>query len=83
MYATRSELQLYIDSNCDAIGMSVVHEAIIAAHSGMNILGLAAITDMALPYSNHHATGEEVIESGKKIQFNMIKLLNNIINKID
>lgn len=82
MYATRSELQLYIDSNCDAIGMSVVHEAIIAAHAGINILGLAAITDMALPYSNHHATGEEVIESGKKIQGNMIKLLNNIIHKI-
>jgi purine-nucleoside phosphorylase len=81
-YATRAELQFYINHNCDAIGMSVVHEAIVSAHCGMNILGLAAITDMALPYADHHATGEEVIESGKKIQANMIRLLNNIVPHI-
>jgi len=79
-YATRAELQFLINNGCDAIGMSVVHEAMIAAHSGMEILGLAAITDMALPYGGHsHASGEEVVSSGKKIQAQFMQLLMAII----
>lgn len=81
-YATRSELQMYIDSKCDAIGMSVVHEAIIAAHSSIDVIGLAAITDMALPYALHHATENEVIESGKKIMHNFKNLLIDIIDRL-
>ena len=82
-YATRAELQFLINNHCDAIGMSVVHEAMIAAHSGMKILGLAAITDMALPYASHHATEQEVIESGKRTQVKFKKLLLEIMTNLD
>lgn len=77
-YATRSELRMLIDAHCDAVGMSVVHEAIVAAHSNMQILGLAAITDIALPFSHHHATHEQVVESGKQIAWKMKVLIKEI-----
>ena len=64
-YATRAELRFLLQNNCDAIGMSVVQEAIVAAHCGMQILGLAAITDMALPYATHHVSELEVVEQAK------------------
>lgn len=81
-YATRAELQFLINNHCDAIGMSVVQEAIAAAHAGMQILGLAAITDMALPYKLHHATEQEVIESGKQIQSQFKLIIRQIIQLI-
>jgi purine-nucleoside phosphorylase len=79
-YATRAELQFLINNHCDAIGMSVVHEAMIAAHSEMEVLGLAAITDMALPYSGHgHSSGDEVVSSAKRIQAQFKQLLLAVI----
>ena len=82
MYATRAELQFLIDSHCDAIGMSVVQEAIVAAHCKMNILGLAVITDMALPNADKHATEDEVVDAGNKARQQVHTLLNGIISQI-
>lgn len=81
-YATRAELQFLINNHCDAIGMSVVQEAMIAAHSGMQILALAAITDMALPYAKHHATEQEVIDSAKNIQAKFKLLILDIVKQL-
>ncbi|MBP9778792.1 MAG: purine-nucleoside phosphorylase [Rickettsiaceae bacterium] len=81
-YATRAELRFLINNNCDAIGMSVIQEATIAAHSQIQILGLAAITDMALPDSNHHSTHEEIMESGKQIGLKLQKLITEVLKKI-
>jgi purine-nucleoside phosphorylase len=81
-YATRTELQALINNGCDAVGMSVTHEATVAAHANMQILGLAALTDMALPYANHHANENEVIEMGKKISIKFKTLIMGIINHI-
>lgn len=82
IYSTRAELQMFINNHCDAVGMSLIHESIIAAHSGMKILGLAAITDLALPYAKHHATEQEVIDAGKRTQSKFKKLLLAIITKL-
>ncbi len=82
VYGTRAELQMYVNNHCDAIGMSLVHEAIIAAHSGMKILGLAAITDLALPYATHHATEQEVIDAGKRTQTKFKALLLAILSNL-
>lgn len=81
-YATRSELQMLIDNRCDAIGMSVVHEAMVAAHCSMQIVGLAAITDMALPYATNHATTNEVVESGRQIVGKFKLLLVELIKQL-
>ena len=80
MYATRTELQCLIDNHCDLIGMSVIQEAIIAAHSGMEILALAVVTDLALPNAQHHATEEEVVEAGIKAKSKVYNLLSHTIN---
>jgi purine-nucleoside phosphorylase len=80
MYATRAELQFLIDNRCDAIGMSVVQEAIIAAHCKMDILGLAVITDMALPFATTHATEQEVVKAGIQALDRVTTLFSSVLN---
>jgi purine-nucleoside phosphorylase len=60
-YATRAELRAYRAWGADAIGMSTVHEVLMARHLGLRVLGLSTVTDMALPDAAHHATGDEVL----------------------
>lgn len=81
-YCTRAELSYFTQIGGDAVGMSVVHEVITAVHAGIRVLGLAAITDMALPYAEKHATEEEVIESGKLISVRFEKLTTELITRM-
>lgn len=60
-YATRAELRAYRGWGADAIGMSTVHEVTVARHESMRVLGISCITDMALPDSREHVSGDEVV----------------------
>lgn len=60
-FFTPAELQHLITIGADSIGMSTVHEVIVAIHAGLKVLGLALISDMARPDSEHHATEQEVL----------------------
>lgn len=65
-YATRAELRAYRNWGADAIGMSTVHEVIVARHEGVRVLGLSCITDMALPDSHEHVSGDEVVRMAER-----------------
>lgn len=65
-YSTRAEGRMYQAWGAHAIGMSTVHEVIVARHEGMRVLGLSCVTDMALPDGDGHATGDEVIEVAER-----------------
>ena len=60
-YSTRAELRAFRAWGADAVGMSTVHEVLVARHEGMRVLGLSTVTDMALPDSGHHADSDEIL----------------------
>lgn len=60
-YATRAELRAFRSWGADAIGMSTVHEVLVARHEGMRVVGLSTVTDLALPDATDHASGEQVL----------------------
>lgn len=70
---TSAERRLYRQWGADAVGMSTVTEVIAANHCGMQVLGISAITNLALGDENQQAdTIEEVLVNaaiaGKSIQ---------------
>lgn len=81
-FATRAELKIYMENDCDAVGMSVIPEAIVAAHCGMKILGMALISDMALPYSTKQATMQEIADQAKESGSRMETLMLETVRAI-
>jgi purine-nucleoside phosphorylase len=82
-YASRAELRMFRQFGADAIGMSTVHEVMVARHLGMRVLGLSTVTDMALPDSHHqHATGEEVVAMANKVGSTFRHLVKRILERM-
>ena len=61
-YETPAEVRAARLLGADAVGMSTVPEAIVAAHCGMQVLGLTLCTNMAAGILPQPLSGEEVME---------------------
>jgi len=77
---TSAERRMFGNMGADAVGMSTVLEVIAAKHAGMNVLGLSAITNMAVGDKNQQADSiEEVLGyaaiAGEKIGILLSDLL--------
>jgi purine-nucleoside phosphorylase len=81
-YATRAELRAYRAWGADAIGMSTVHEVTVARHESMRVLGISCITDMALPDSHEHVTGEEVVAVAERSGAVFRKLVRELLPEL-
>jgi len=83
MYETPAEIRALGILGADAVGMSTVPEVITANHSGMNVLGISCITNMAAGITDSSLNHEEVIAAAKKIEQDFSNLVINIISRID
>lgn len=81
-YETPAEIRMFRLLGADAVGMSTVPEAIAARHSGMNVLGISCITNLAAGISDETINHEEVMETGAKVAHVFQALLKRIIPKL-
>lgn len=80
-YETPAEIRMAEIVGADAVGMSTVPEVIVAAHCGIDVLGISCITNMAagLQEKLNHS---EVVEVTQKVNTLFKQLLAAILNKI-
>ena len=81
-YETPAEIRMFRAMGADAVGMSTVPEALIAGHSGLQVIGISCITNMAagvLPVKLNHA---EVVKTAAKVHDLFHKLVDLILTII-
>lgn len=81
-FETPAEIKAIRFLGGDAVGMSTVTEAITAAHSGMKVLGLSLISNMAAGVLNQPVTTEEVDETAIEAAGRFKKLVGEILKDL-
>ena len=60
-YETRAEYRFLRKIGVDVVGMSTVPEVIVAAHAGLRVLALSAVTNVCRPDQLEPTSGSEVL----------------------
>ncbi|OOM78744.1 purine nucleoside phosphorylase 1 [Clostridium puniceum] len=81
-YETAAEIVMIGKHGADAVGMSTVPETIVANYLGMDVLGIACITNMATGIQKVKHSHERVVETAKKASADLCRWVVRIIEEI-
>lgn len=81
-YETPAEIRAFRLLGADAVGMSTVPEVIVANHSGMNVLAMSCISNMAAGILEKRLTEEEVLAAGEQVSTKFGQLVTAIVQKL-
>jgi purine-nucleoside phosphorylase len=81
-YETRAELRMLRTLGADAVGMSTVHELLVARHQGARVLGFSLVTNKATPDMTGEVTHEEVLEMGPVGAARLVRVLRELLPEL-
>jgi purine-nucleoside phosphorylase len=87
-FETPAEIRAFRTLGADLVGMSTVHEVIVARHMGLEVLGLSIVTNMAagIPSLGRETADplnhEEVMDTGRRVEKKFTSLLTALIPQI-
>ncbi|HEX2946506.1 MAG TPA: purine-nucleoside phosphorylase [Clostridia bacterium] len=81
MFETPAEIRALKILGADAVGMSTVPEVIVARHSGIKVLGISCITNMAAGVLDEPIKHDEVLVNAKKAEKSFVTLVRGIIER--
>ncbi len=82
-YETPAEIRFLRTIGADVVGMSTVHEVIVANHMGVRCVGISCVTNMAagiLPQKINH---EEVLETGEMVRETLVRFLKALLPRLE
>ncbi|KXT76951.1 purine-nucleoside phosphorylase [Streptococcus sp. DD12] len=80
-YETPAEIRAFQTLGASAVGMSTVPEVIVAAHSGLKVLGISAITNFAAGFQSE-LNHEEVVAVTQQIKEEFKGLIKAILEAL-
>ena len=79
---TPAEIRAFRTLGATLVGMSTVHEVIVARHMGLEVLGLSLVTNSAAGVSDETIDHEDVMDIGRQVEGRFTALLTAIIPKL-
>lgn len=81
-YETPAEVRMIRTIGGDAVGMSTVPEVIVARHSGLQVLGISCISNMASGILDQPLNHEEVIETTERVKENFLRFVKEMVKEM-
>ena len=80
-FETPAEIRMLRTIGANAVGMSTVHEVLVARHAGLRVMACSGITNVAIDAvdSDFETNHEEVLEAGKVIVPRLTKILKGVL----
>ena len=82
-YESMAEIRFLQRMGADAVGMSTIPEVVVARHERMRVLGISAITDMAV---GHDAVAEishqDVLDAAERIKPRFLALVKGVVRHL-
>ncbi|MFX3633550.1 MAG: purine-nucleoside phosphorylase [Candidatus Pristimantibacillus sp.] len=78
-YETPAEIRMLRVIGADAVGMSTVAEVITARHSGIEVLGISCISNMAAGILDQPLSHMEVMETTERVKSQFLALVKGLI----
>jgi purine-nucleoside phosphorylase len=82
-FETPAEIRAFRTLGADLVGMSTVHEVIVARHMGIEVLGLSLVTNMAAGVTGETIHHEDVMEIGRRVEQQFTGLLTALVPQLD
>lgn len=81
-YETKAEIRFFRAAGADAIGMSTVPEALVAAHAGLPVLAFSVITNECLAPVTAPVKGEDVVAVANEAAKRLKRLLLGVLGEL-
>jgi purine-nucleoside phosphorylase len=81
-YETPAEIRFLRTIGADTVGMSTVPEVIAARHSGMKVLAISCVTNLAAGISTQPINHQEVLEIGQQVRGQFVALLRSLVPRM-
>ncbi|GAB5490014.1 MAG: purine-nucleoside phosphorylase [Phototrophicaceae bacterium] len=80
-FETPAEIRMLRVIGANAVGMSTVHEVLVARHAGLRVMACSGITNVAIDAvdSDFETNHEEVLEAGKVIVPRLTTILKGVL----
>ncbi len=78
-YETRAEYRFLRMIGADVVGMSTVPEVLVAAHAGLKVLALSAVTNVCRPDALGRVDGHSVVEAAQSAEPSMRKIVRQVL----
>lgn len=81
-YETPAEIRAFRVLGADLVGMSTVHEVIVARHMGIEVLGISLVTNMAAGVLDQPINHAEVMEMGRRVEAQFTSLVKALVPQV-